>query len=103
MRIVGWAPTVMCRSEARRSTTSVSSAAKSMFIAWRIGRRAGPFAIVRSRLDERSTPSGGAHDARDLGDRGAPVLDLLQAVLAQRAHPLLDGELADLVGRPALE
>src|SRR5207244_810734 len=45
--------------------------------------------------------SGAAEHARELGDRGAAVLDLLQAVLVQARHALADRHLADrLRGAP---
>src|SRR5579871_4767849 len=41
--------------------------------------------------------------AHDLGDRGHALAHLLPAVLAQRAHPLLDRSVAHDVGRGAIE
>ncbi len=49
------------------------------------------------------TDSAGADDPRDLGDRGASLADLLQTVVAQPAHPLADGQIADLLGGAAFE
>src|SRR5207302_11283461 len=47
------------------------------------------------------TDSAAAGDAGDLGHRGHTGLDLLEAVLAQTAHPLLDRNRCDLLrGRP---
>src|SRR3954468_12654361 len=42
-------------------------------------------------------------DPGDLGERGLAVAHLGDAVLAQSAHALLDGDSADLVGRGALD
>src|SRR4051812_25910589 len=42
-------------------------------------------------------------DPGDLGERGLAVAHLGDAVLAQSAHPLLDGDGADLVGWGALD
>src|SRR5689334_19666873 len=91
-RIIGWEPAVRWRSDARRSRTSSSRSAKSNLTIGPIGSKLW---VLDSR--ERSA----ARDARDLGDRGASELDLLQAVLAQAAHSVANRDLRDLVRRGA--
>src|SRR4051794_15574296 len=90
-RMVGGAPEVMWRSEALCSTTLSRMSAKSKFMppeASASGRRglSGAAALA------------GAGDARDLGDRGQPASDLLEAVLAQAHHALVHGGVHDRLG-----
>src|SRR3954466_4265934 len=87
-RMVGGAPEVMWRSEALCSTTLSRMSAKSKFMpplasALRAPRFSGVCALAR------------AGDAGDLGDRGEPAADLLQAVLAQAHHALVDRRVGD--------
>src|SRR5947207_13288728 len=103
----------MWRSEARRDTTSISRSAKSMSIALPIDAPAGAVAAVRAALDKgsRAQPafpgpprtSAAADDAGDLGDRGAALFDLLEAVVGQAPHPLPNGHVSDLLRGTALE
>src|SRR4051812_44145468 len=94
----------MWRSEARRATTSMRRSAKSKFIALRIGRSA---TLLEARRTDVRTSSARLRARRghavDLGDRGAALPDLLEAVLVQAAHPLAHGDLGDAVGRGALD
>ena len=46
---------------------------------------------------------GRARGAQHFGDRGDPVLHLLEAVVAQRAHAVLARHRGDVVGRPLLK
>src|SRR3954451_16530969 len=87
-RTVGGAPEVMWRAEALCSTTLSRMSAKSKFMppdASASGRRglSGGWALP------------GAGDAGDLGDRRQAAADLLQAVLAQAHHALVDGGVHD--------
>src|ERR671931_1665783 len=100
-RTIGGAPAVMCRSDARRGTTSISRSAKSKFIACAIGRGTPDLEPPRTESSGRLGARRG--DARDLGDRGAALADLLQAVGAQPAHALLDRDVGDAVRRRALD
>src|ERR1700730_6944546 len=98
----------MCRSEARRETTSISRSAKSMSIAAPIGPAGARFATAGCGLDENSSPVrgcrlAGADHAGDLSDRGAALLDLLEPVIAQPRHPLANRHLLDLLGGSAFE
>src|SRR5918997_6259498 len=83
-RIMGGEPAVRWRSEAFRSITCSRTSAKSKSMVSPIGWR------VRLR------------DPCHLGNGRDSVLDLLEAVRAQRAHALCDGDLADFLGRGAL-
>src|SRR5918997_3693167 len=84
-RIMGGEPAVRWRSEAFRSITCSRTSAKSKSMVSPIGWRA--------RL----------RDSCHLGDGRHAVLDLFEAVRAQRAHALRDGHLANLLGRGALD
>src|SRR3954471_8470760 len=87
-RIVGGAPAVMWRSEALCSTTLSRMSAKSKFMPPRSSAGVPP---ACSRLAR----AGGAGD---LGDRGQAAADLLEAVLAQAHHALVDGRVGDRLG-----
>src|SRR3954466_13866208 len=82
---MGGEPAVRWRSEAFRSITCSRTSAKSKSIRFPIGWR------------------GGLRDPCHLGNGRDSVLDLLEAVRAQRAHALRDGHLANFVGRRALD
>src|SRR5215211_5858606 len=84
-RIMGGEPAVRWRSEALRSITCSRTSAKSNSIRTPIGWR------VHLR------------DPCHFGNGRDAVLDLLEAVRAQGAHALRDGNLADLVRRGALD
>src|SRR5919112_3282663 len=84
-RIMGGEPAVRWRSEALRSITCSRTSAKSNSIRTPIGWR------VQSR------------DSCHLGNGRDAVFDLFEAVRAQRAHALRDGNLADFVRRGALD
>src|SRR5215212_825010 len=58
-----------------------------------------PAANLKSGPRPRALP--GAGDARDLGDRREAAPDLLQAVLAQAHHALVDRGVGDRLGRLA--
>src|SRR4051794_7744892 len=94
----------MCRSEARRATTSMRGSAKSKFTALRIGRSATLLEAWRTDVRTSSVRLAARRGhAVDLGDRGAALPDLLQAVLVQAAHPLAHGDFGDAIGRRALD
>src|SRR5215208_2753250 len=82
---MGGEPAVRWRSEAFRSITCSRTSAKSKSIRSPIGWRVG------------------LRDPCHLGNGRDSVLDLLEAVRAQRAHALRDGHLADVVGGRALD
>src|SRR3954451_9579020 len=82
---MGGEPAVRWRSEAFRSITCSRTSAKSKSISSPIGWRAG------------------LRDPCHLGYGRDSVLDLLEAVRAQRAHALGDGDLANCLGRGALD
>src|SRR4051794_33591075 len=82
---MGGEPAVRWRSEALRSITCSRTSAKSNSIRTPIGWR------VRSR------------DSCHLGNGRDAVFDLFEAVRAQRAHALRDGDLPYLFGRGALD
>src|SRR3954467_5441085 len=82
---MGGEPAVRWRSEAFRSITCSRTSAKSKSIRSPIGWRAG------------------LRDPCHLGNGRDSVLDLLEAVRAQRAHALRDGHLADFLGGSALD
>src|SRR5919112_344544 len=84
-RIMGGEPAVRWRSEAFRSITCSRTSAKSKSIRSPIGWRVG------------------LRDPCHLGNGRDSVLDLLEAVRAQRTHALGDGDLADFLGRSALD
>src|SRR3954463_9560437 len=84
-RTMGGAPAVRCRSDALRSITSRRTSAKSKSIGC-------PY-----RQRERS------RDPCDLGHGRDPVLDLLEAVVAEGAHPLVERDSSHLIGRSALD
>src|SRR3954452_19894072 len=88
-RIIGGAPAVMWRSDALRRTTSRRISEKSKVMA-AIPSSASTDGFVRD--------SASARDAGDLGDRGEPAADLLQPVLAQAHHALVDGRVGDRLG-----
>src|SRR3954447_18333377 len=97
--MLGAAPAVMCRSDALRETTSIRMSAKSnSMVSW-VSVRGAP----TLRPDGRSGAGAAAHDARDLGDRGAALADLLEPVVAQPAHPVAHRQPRDLVGGGALD
>src|SRR5918999_3695849 len=77
---MGVEPAVRWRSEALRSITCSSTSAKSNSIVTPYRQK------IRSR------------DPRDLCDGRDSVLDLLEAVDAERTHPLRHGHLADVLG-----
>src|ERR1700728_540366 len=58
---------------------------------------------MRPLSAEAARISTSANNACKLGYRGEPLAHLLKAVLAQAAHPLAQGDVADLLGRAALE
>src|SRR3954465_3048858 len=80
-RTIGGAPAVRWRSEALRSITSRRTSAKSKSIG-------SPY-----RQWERS------RDPCDLSHGRDAVLDLLEAVVAQRAHALIESDSAHVIGR----
>src|SRR5215218_10063509 len=82
---MGGEPAVRWRSEALRSIICSRTSAKSKSMGFPIGWR------VELR------------DPCHLGNGRDSVLDLLEAVRAQRAHALSDGDLADFLGRRALD
>src|SRR3954469_15462390 len=82
---MGGEPAVRWRSEAFRSITCSRTSAKSKSISSPIGWRVG------------------LRDPCHLGYGRDSVLDLLEAVRAQWTHPLSDGDLADFLGRGALD
>src|SRR5215218_7171880 len=87
-RSIGGAPAVMWRSDAFLLTTSRRISEKSMFMPIDVsalrGRTCSPvWALARAR------------DAGDLGDRGEAAADLLQPVLAQPHHALVDRRVGD--------
>src|SRR3954471_7760551 len=84
-RTIGGAPAVRCRSDASRSITSRRTSAKSKSIGC-------PY-----RQWEQS------RDPCDLGHGRDAVLDLLEAVVAQRAHALVERHSTHLIGRGALD
>src|SRR5579885_1942043 len=91
---------------AMRSCTSGSPTPSSPSTATRraAGRpAAGSRAPPRRRRSKRPRLDLLLRHAHDLGDRGHAFADLLPAVLAQRAHPLADGRVADDVGRGVIE
>src|SRR3954468_19252292 len=90
-RTVGGAPEVMWRSEALCSTTLSRMSAKSKFMP------PGASALQPRRLSGAAALAG-ASDACDLGDRGQPAPDLLEAVLAQAHHALVHGGVHDALG-----
>src|SRR5689334_2640313 len=81
---MGGEPAVRWRSEAFRSITCSRTSAKSKSIRSPIGWRVG------------------LRDPCHLGNGRDSVFDLLEAVRAQRAHALRDGDLANFVGGRAL-
>src|SRR3712207_1477823 len=82
---MGWEPAVRCRSEAFSSMTCSSTSAKSHSIT-------SPY---RQRV--------GSRDPCNLADGRDPVLDLLEAVEAQRTHALSHRDVLDLVRRGSLD
>src|SRR5919197_4833775 len=78
-RTMGGAPAVRCRSDAFLSITSSSTSAKSKSIGCPYRQR------------------GRSRDPCDLGHGREPVLDLLEAVVAQGAHALVEGDSADVI------
>src|SRR3954447_3638471 len=84
-RTIGGAPAVRCRSDASRSITSRRTSAKSKSIGC-------PY-----RQWERS------RDPCDLGHGRDAALDLLEAVVAQRAHALIESDSPDVIGRRAVD
>src|ERR1019366_1298064 len=76
--------------------------AKSISMVLRIGRSRGACPSVAAQWTNVRA-SAAADDASDLGDRGAPLLDLLQTVVAQARHPLPDGHVADRLGGLAFQ
>src|SRR3954454_6923677 len=93
-RTVGGAPEVMWRSEALCSTTLSRMSAKSKFMP--PGSSAGGPHVCSG---VSALPRAG--DAGDLGDRGQAAADLLEPVLAQAHHALVDGRVGDRLGRLA--
>src|SRR5205807_8868308 len=106
-RTLGCAPALRCRSGARRVTTSIRRSAKSMSIWPPIDPEMRARRICATRLDEDTSAAADescrADDAQDLGDRGDPLAHLLETVVAQPAHALAHGDLADLLGAAPLE
>src|SRR5215217_9192093 len=91
MRSIGGAPAVRWRSDAFCATT------------WRRISEKSKFMPLDSSALRRETcsPVGalpGAGDAGDLGDRGEPAADLLEPVLAQPHHALVDRRVGDRLG-----
>src|ERR1700750_345878 len=82
---MGGEPAVRCRSEAFRSMTWIRTSAKSNSITCPYLQRAS------------------SRDSRNFGDGRDAVFDLFETVETQRAHPLLHGDLQDLIGRRALD
>src|SRR3954452_16234952 len=90
-RMVGGAPEVMWRSEALCSTTLSRMSAKSKFMP--PGASASRW---RGLSGAEALPRAGY--SGDLGDRGQPAADLLEAVLAQAHHALVHGGVHDRLG-----
>src|SRR3954462_7030072 len=93
-RTVGGAPEVMWRSEALCSTTLSRMSAKSKFMP--PGSSAGGPHVCSG---VSALPRAG--DAGDLSDRGQAAADLLEPVLAQAHHALVDGRVGDRLRRLA--
>src|SRR5919197_190675 len=90
-RTVGGAPEVMWRSEALCSTTLSRMSAKSKFMP-------PHSSAARPRCLSGAQALARARDAGDLGDRGQAAADLLQPVLAQPHHSLVDRRVGDRLG-----
>src|SRR6266545_2537133 len=82
-RSLGRSPATMCRSEASFSIISSSSARRLIGIA--------------------RSPLAGRGFLDDFVQRGDALLDLDHPVHAQRQHPVLHGDFAQLFGRGALQ
>src|SRR4051794_33403690 len=97
VRIAGCAPAARWRSEARRATTSSSRSAKSncMVSGGLLEGSRSLWGVIGS--------FGGSRDSRDLGDGRQAEPDLLEAVVSEAPHALAARDLADLIGRSALE
>src|SRR6476661_8821989 len=97
MRTIGGEPTVMCRSDAFNSTVCPRMSAKSISISI--------FLVVASGTVSRLLigTHGRTRYSRDLLDRGEAHAHLVDAVLLERAHALLDRDMADCIGSRALD
>src|SRR5690606_15959787 len=103
MRSIGGRPTVISRSDARRSIASFSRSTMSAWICVDLIWSAISLLAPRPVAGRAPRPPllGGAGE--HLLERGDPLERLVDAVVAQRAHAALDGQVAELDRRRLLD